>query len=215
MEVTSSPTQLGCGRDIDDVWDNINDPPTRHELVCPYCQAARSDLADLVKVTRAYHHQDSTDPDLEANPAVIDRILAIAHAEVRRGRRLPLDRPATGQASDLTVSEQTVAAVIRRIGDRGGSIQIRRCSVELDTDHDHDHTATATTTATATATANDDALRGASVGVRVSLRVSVDKAAPIVTLINELRQTIIAVVAREVGLDVTNVDVTVEDVHDA
>ena len=55
-----------------------------------------------------------------------------ARAEVRRGRRLPLDEPvADGTVSDLSVSEQTVAAAVRRAGDAVPGVEVRRCRVEL------------------------------------------------------------------------------------
>lgn len=227
MEVTASPTtsaspgstyrsgsaastQLGCGRDIDEVWDNITNPPTPHELGCPYCRAARSDLAELNTATRDLYKQDTTDPDLQASPKVLDRILAIARAEVRRGRGLPLDRVEPGRASDLTVSEQTVTALIRRTGDRTENIQIRRCGIELDND-EHGPTPAGD----ATNLVGQDPSQLPSSQVRVSLKVSAGKAAPIVSAVNELRQAIIEVVGREVGLITTRVDITVEDLHDA
>lgn len=206
---SASSTQLGCGRSIDDVWDNITNPPTPHEMTCPYCRAARSDLAELSKATHDLHEQDTTDTDLQASPDVLDRILAVARAEVRRGRGLPLDRVRPGRASDLTISEQTVAALIRRTGDRTEHLQIRRCAIELVSDDPSD-------TPTSNDTNSDKGPQAASepARVKVSLQVSSGRTA-IVWAVNELRQTIIDVVGREVGLAVTRVDVTVEDIHDA
>ena len=202
---SGSSTQLGCGRSIDDVWDNITNPPTRHEMGCPYCRAARSDLAALNKATRDLYEQDTTDTDLQASPDVLDRVLAVARAEVRRGRRLPLDRVGPGRVSDLTVSEQTVAALIRRTGDRTADIQIRRCAVDLS-----DETPPVDTDMTRSDAANIDPVQ-----VEVSLRVSVSKKSPIVRAVNDLRRAIIDVVDREVGMIVSAVHVTVEDIHDA
>ena len=126
MALAPPGTQLGCGRDIDEVWDRIGRAPDAHERVCPYCQAARADLAGLARATQAMRDDDTTNPDLEPSPGVLDRILAVARAEVRRGRRLPLDQPDADATGVNTVSEQAVTAAIRRTGDQMREVQIRR-----------------------------------------------------------------------------------------
>lgn len=191
----SSSTRLGCGRDIDEVWAGVDRPATPHEQTCPFCSAARESMRELGRVTAELRTQDEEDPDLQAGPQVIARILDIARSEARRSRRLPLSKPRPGQVVDeLTVSEQAVAAVVRRTGDRYGGVQVRRCSIDL-----------------VDATVQEE--QGAS-DVRVSLRVSVAADVSIPVLSAELRSAVMAVVDREVGINVVGVDLVVEDVHE-
>jgi hypothetical protein len=199
MAVAASSTQLGCGRDIDQVWDHLHRAPDAHELTCPFCQAARDDLGRLASATRALRDDDAGNPDLEPGAHVLDRILTVARAEVRRGRRLPLDRPTADQTSPNTVSEQAVTAVIRRIGDQNSHVQIRRCALTVDPDD---------------TAAESDVGPGPAV-VAVSLRVSVEAGRPIAEVSDQLRASVIDIVAREVGMHVISVDITVEDIHDA
>lgn len=198
MAVTRTSTQLGCGRSIDDVWLGIGRAPDRHELGCPFCGAARSDLAGLAQATAGMRKADEHDPDLRAAPEVVDRVMAIARSEVRRGRRLPLHQPTAGSLSNLSVSEQAVTAVIRRVGDRGGLVQIRRCRLQVVPPD-----ATARTA------------RPSPTAVRVSLKVTVKAGTAILAVVEDLRLAIIAAVEREVGIDVQTIDIAVEDVFDA
>ena len=203
----SSSTRLGCGRDIDEVWANIDEPPTPHEQTCPFCGAARESLHALERATAALRSADDEDPELQAGPQVVERILEVARSEARRSRRLPLSKPRPGQVSDeLTVSEQAVAAVVRRTGDRHGGLQVRRCSIDLVTG------GPVVELGPETGTDPDD---GTPSDVRVSLQVSVAGNVSIPLLTRELRSAVIEVVEREVGMNVVNVEISVEDVHDA
>lgn len=204
MDVTSpSVDRLGCGREIDDVWNNADHPPTAHELTCADCKGARASLADLAGATQRLRQEESDDETLQIGPQVIERVLKVARSEVRRGRRLPLHQPGPGRVSELTVSEQAVASVIRRVGDQSDRVQVRRCSIQL---ANPDLTPDAATS---------DVLRKSPSEVRVTLRVSVACGAPIAEVVDEVRVAIIDTVDREVGLTVLAVDVLVEDVHDA
>lgn len=198
----SSSTQLGCGRDIDQVWDRLDQAPDAHELTCPYCQAARADLARLAEATRAMRQDDATNPDLEPGPGVLDRILAVARAEVRRGRRLPLDQPDPDRTTANSVSEQAVTAVVRRTGDRSGSVQIRRCTLALDDSPG------------AVDVPGGDVVDRGPAAVTVFLQVSVSQDAAIAAATDELRAAVIEAVFQEVGMRVVAVNITVEDLHD-
>lgn len=236
MAVAPSSTALGCGRDIDQVWDHLGAAPDAHELTCPFCQAARADLADLGRATQAMRDDNTTNPDLQPSSGVLDRILTIARAEVRRGRRLPLDQPGEDLTSFNTVSEQAVSAVVRRVGDRTRQIQIRRCALTLDdsfrgVSHEAERAARQQPdtiagpvvaddpAATALASVDPDStLRGVldtgPAAVAVSLRVSVAHDAPILEASEQLRRAIVAAVKQEVGVDVSAVHIHVEDLHD-
>ena len=219
---TPSSTQLGCGRDIDQVWDHLDQAPDAHELTCPYCRAARTYLAGLASATQAMRDDDATNPDLEPGPGVLDRILAVARAEVRRGRRLPLDQPRADVTSPNTVSEQAVTAVVRRVGDRTRQVQIRRCALTLANPASERPGVTTTSASSTRAPSRPRLLRtpGEALGagpatVAVSLKVSVAADLAIVDATNQLRTAINEAIEAEVGMRVVSVDITVEDVHDA
>ncbi|SDU89733.1 hypothetical protein SAMN04488544_1622 [Microlunatus sagamiharensis] len=201
----SSSTQLGCGRDIDDVWANVDRPPTAHEQECPFCGPARASLQELERATADLRAADDVDPELQPGPLVVDRILEVARSEARRSRRLPLSKPVAGEVTaDLTVSEQAVAAVVRRTGDALGGLQVRRCSVEVVEEPAPDP-GTSTDISTEAARVPSD--------VRVSLRISIGPGVSIPLLSEEVRRAVVAVVEREVGMNVIGVDIVVEDVH--
>ena len=222
MALAPPSTQLGCGRDIDEVWDRINRASDAHELTCPYCQAARADLAGLANATQAMRDDDTTNPDLDPGPHVLDRILAVARAEVRRGRRLPLDQPGADPTSVNTVSEQAVTATIRRTGDRLPGVQIRRCVITADPS-DRLESLTSDSAAPGEFTRGgptSDSAPGLLTGrgpaaVAVSLRISVATHRSVVDVSNQLRAAVIDAVMQEVGMYVVAVDIAVEDLHNA
>lgn len=223
MAVNSS-TRLGCGRDIDDVWDNIHHAPDAHEATCPDCSAARDSLSDLVDATSRMHSEDDADAQLQASPQVLTRILDVARSEVRRGRRLPLSKPRPGEIStDLSVSEQAIVSVVRRACDRDPLVHLRRCRVELvtapgDTVLDvtvMDDAAIVRTDTTVDDTGLDivllDELEPSD--VRLFLRVSVDVTASIPQATRDLRRDLEQVMTSEVGMNVVDIEIIVEDVH--
>jgi len=201
MAVNTS-TRLGCGNDIDDVWDNISNPPNTHEQTCPDCTAARDSLAGLADATSRTHRDDNTDTQLQTSPLILTRILDVARSEVRRGRRLPLSKALPHQIhADLTVSEQTVAAVVRRAGDRNPLVHIRRCHVEF-VEQAHE------------APPLDSAVREqAPSDVRLAVSISIDASVSIPHVTQDLRRDLANAVTNEVGINVVNVKIEVEDVH--
>lgn len=213
MALATTSTQLGCGRDVDEVWNHLDRAPDAHERTCPYCQAARADLAGLAEATRAMRDDEDQNPDRQPGPHVLDRILSVARAEVRRGRRLPLDQPTDADTSPNTVSEQTVTAVVRRAGDLNRQVQVRRCTVTTYLGDTATSGRVRPPRAVPAATPDESAPGPAP--VRVSLRVSVAWNLPIAVACDRLRASVIDAVAREVGLNVVSVDIAVEDVHDA
>lgn len=186
--------RLGCGRTIAQVWERIDVPPDEHEATCPDCSDARRSLQHLATSTRELRSRDEQDRLLQVPDGVLDRVLDVARAEVRRGRTLPLRQPAPEADPTLTVSEQTVADLVRRVADRDPDVEARRCSVaEL-----------------------EDGTRppGEVAALRVELRLSVAVGAPIPAVTAGLRRQIVEEVADVVGVVVPRVDLIVEDVHD-
>lgn len=223
-------TKLGCGRTIDDVWDRVGQPPDEHEATCSDCQAARTNLDELAQATQAMAAADVADPTLHASPSVISRILQVARAEVRRGKIIPLfHSPPHGEpqgaASDLGISEQTIAGVVRRTCDQMLGIEARRCHVELyvpDPGHHTSHGTSHGTVSGAPAGPLDDSLAETVAGltsgrrlveVRVRLSLSVAPRVAIAPLAHDVRARVITALAEQVGVLARAVDVVVEDVH--
>lgn len=201
----TDPNRLGCGRSIDDVWARIDLPPDPHERTCPDCQAARHDLGDLAIATRRVVATDKADPALRLDPTALTSILEIARAEVRRGRRIPMEQPPPGQARDeLTVSEQTLANLIRRTSDEIDGLEARRCTVAL-SEHDSPDNPPE-------AGASQPEAPPAPTEITVGLRISVASTAAIPALTQLLRERVRTAVELEVGIAATTINITVEDI---
>lgn len=211
-----STSRLACGRDIDEVWERIESAPDEHERTCPHCRNARADLGNLARLTARQRQQDQDDPELEPDPAVLGRIMVIARAEVRRGRRLPLDEPDGGTpTAELTVSEQAVSASARRAGDAVDGVLVERCVVVL-----------VPAGAGSTGRAPDPVGAGGGLEVPesyrasrpstvdVTLQVSVSTAVSIPEVARQVRSNVMRRVNDEVGIDVRRIDIDVRDAHD-
>jgi uncharacterized alkaline shock family protein YloU len=203
----TDPNRLGCGRSIDDVWAHVDLPTDPHEQTCPDCQAARHDLGDLAAATRGLVAADKADPALRLNSGAITGILEIARAEVRRGRRIPMEQPRPGAAGDeLTVSEQTLANLIRRTSDEIDGLEARRSAVAL-SKHDPLNEG-----APGPETRQPETL-AAPAEITVDLRISVAPTAAIPALTRLLRDRVRTAIDLEVGITATVINITVEDIY--
>ncbi|MEO7060893.1 MAG: hypothetical protein ABI083_14325 [Lapillicoccus sp.] len=213
-------TRLGCGRDVEDVWETIDHPADDHERGCAYCGQARAELAALSAATQDLTTADRQDDRLRVPDQMFTDVLAIVHTEVRRGRTIPLQRRATGRGGpvtetglpDLTVSELVIATVVRETCDRNPDIEIRRVSID----------ATAPTPAPARATrglgADDDTGPDPEDrepnDVSMALEATVSATAAIPLLLTGLRAAIQTAVATRIGVTVSRIDVDVQDLTD-
>lgn len=203
----TDPNRLGCGRSIDDVWAGVDLPPDPHEQACPYCQAARHDLGDLAAATRGVVAADKADPALRLDSGAITGILEIARAEVRRGRRIPMDQPRPGAAGDeLTVSEQTLANLIRRTSDEIDGLEARRSAVALSKHDPLNESAPGLET-------RQPEMLAAPAEITVDLRISVAPTAAIPALTRLLRDRVRTAIDLEVGITATVINITVEDIY--
>lgn len=202
----TDPNRLGCGRSIDDVWARVDLPPDPHEQTCPDCQAARHDLSDLATATRGIVAADKADPALRLDSGAITGILEIARAEVRRGRRIPMEQPRAGAAGDeLTVSEQTLANLIRRTSDEIDGLEARRSAVALSKHDPLNEGAPEPETRQPELAAPTE--------ITVDLRISVAPNAAIPALTRLLRDRVRTAIDLEVGITATVINITVEDIH--
>lgn len=208
MAVTET-TRLGCGRDVDDVWDGIDQPPNEHEQSCPYCTRARADLAELSSATQEMTAADRQDPALRVPAQRLSDILTIVRTEVRRGRTIPLQRRPDvekGWVADLAVSEQVVATVVRETCDRNPDVEVRRVSIDAASSvpHDPDHPHT-----------GSDMVALEPAEVVLDLQLTVSNTSRIPDLLDTLRADLTAAVAAQIGVSVSHINVLVQDLHDA
>lgn len=192
---------LGCGRTIEQVWANIEHPPTAHEAGCEHCTAARDSLHTLQQMTaqsRAAEQHADQDPDEELHPSARVRanVIAIARAEVRRARRIPV---VTTEHGPILISEQTLLALIRAAIDSVPGMRARR----LQLSHPSVHT---------NGPAAPDALVPAL--KQVTCRVAVAPGVAIPAATATARDRVAAALARHLRLEPESVDIVVEDLYE-
>lgn len=215
MAMSERPSsRLACGRDMDAVWDRIGSAPDEHERGCPHCEQARRDLAELASLTALEREAERTAPGLEPDPAVLGRIMDVARAEVRRGRRFPLDEPEVSEpAPELTVSEQAVSASARRAGDAVPGVEVERCVVSLVVDGRGPRQASPDG-ARALRPEPDSYSSTRPSRVEATLQITVPVSASIPAVAAEVRSGVRRRVSSEVGVDVVRVDIEVRDTRD-
>lgn len=216
MALNDTP-RLPCGRPVDQVWMDLESPPTPHEQGCVYCQAARRSLDNLTAATQALQKADDSNPDLQPSASMTANVMKVARAEVRRARRIPLDQPWPGANADmsLTISEQAIATVIRHIADTSTEgPEARHCRIEVDL-------TTPPGTVSNDAGAEDSAVdsegvdgSGEATRLQVELTVSLPAGAPLHIAANSLRTAIAEGVLDQLGLIASRIDIVVEDTHD-
>ncbi|MFC6419239.1 hypothetical protein ACFP7B_14360 [Sanguibacter inulinus] len=207
-------SRLACGRDMDAVWDRIGSPPDEHERGCPHCEQARRDLGELASLTALEREAERTAPGLEPDPAVLGRIMDVARAEVRRGRRFPLDEPEVSEpAPELTVSEQAVSASARRAGDAVPGVEVERCVVSLVVDGRGPWQASPVGVLDLRQ-GPDSYGRARPSRVEATLQITVPVSASIPAVAAEVRSSVRRRVSSEVGVDVVRVDIEVRDTRD-
>lgn len=204
--------RLGCGRDIDELWAAMPHPPDDHERSCAFCQEARASMTPLAEATAQMRTAEREDPALP-DPGVLARVMEIARAEVRRARLLPLDEPEPDEGTpELTISEQTVAAVARRAADLVLGVQVRRSRVELVPAAELPSGTPEPAAVVEVGQSSLGTRRPAS--VRVALQISVASTASIPQATREVRTTVMEAIKEEVGVNPVVVDIAVQDVHD-
>ncbi|WP_326567174.1 Asp23/Gls24 family envelope stress response protein [Amycolatopsis rhabdoformis] len=112
---------LPCGRDLDELWDRLDDGADEHQAGCPHCGTARASLLALREATAELVAEPDPVP-----PNLVGRIMSAVRAEARRGQMLDLPTPEPGR---VEVSEAAVAVVLRYAADSVGDVRARRCRV--------------------------------------------------------------------------------------
>lgn len=201
---------LGCGHSIDEVWANIDHPPTAHETSCTLCGAARQSLQSLRAATAGYQDLEAhdagpeTDEALRPRPRVRENILAVARAEVRRGRRIPIAATALGP---VMLSEQALVSLIRGAADSVAGVRARRISLTAPIVAEPGHR-TGTD-------ADPDGGAPAVVLEQVTCRIAVSHTVSAPRVADTVRDHVIVALSRHVAIDPKAVNIVVEDLYDA
>lgn len=188
--------RLGCGRELDDLWASIDDPPTAHEQSCPDCRQARAALHHLASVTEAMREADPQDPGLQPGDRVRNAIMMVARAEVRRGRRAPLRTTTLGT---IDISEQALTALIRFAAGTLPGVHARRCTISTSGE------------------GRRTPIAGEAVDVgdiRITLKVAVASSVSIPATMVALRERVGTVVQAQTSITMAQIDIVVEDLYD-
>jgi hypothetical protein len=188
-------SRLGCGRLIDELWDTADQPPNEHELSCPFCQQARTNLQALSDATDALTAHEDESPDFTPSMRVKDLVMQLVHVEVRRGQAIPLLTPELVDAApELSISEQAVLDVVWRTADAIPGLVARHCAVRL---HPLDQQP------------------GLPAVVHIDLHIAVASYVSIPQITDVVRAQLSERIAAETGLSTRRVSITVEDLFDA
>jgi hypothetical protein len=189
MAVTEKTSRtLDCGTTIEQLSDYLaagRIPRDAHMESCPECLNALQGLARVSKLSRELLEQDIADlPPAPEN--WIKGIIDNIQNEVRAGRSLPLHHP--DARVSLSVTEGAVRALIRSVGDEISGLVIGRCALNGDVEEP-----------------------GAP--IQVSITASVAWGRSISTLTAQLRERVLEMLRRHTELNVTTIDVEIEDLH--
>ncbi|CAM3130698.1 hypothetical protein PSET11_00239 [Arthrobacter ulcerisalmonis] len=208
MAMNSEHLRLGCGRDLDEFWAAIDEPPTAHEWSCPDCQSARNALYHLASVTESMRERDRTEPSLQPGNRVREAVMMVARAEIRRGRKTPLKKTPLGR---IDISEQALTALIRFAASTLPGVRARRCSITSPPEMTGPSQPAADPQAPGQpAPASDQS----SAGLTVELQVALASTVRIPDTLAQLRERVGAVVEAQTSLVISTINISVEDLYD-
>ncbi|MEQ3553060.1 Asp23/Gls24 family envelope stress response protein [Pseudonocardia nematodicida] len=175
---------LACGRDAADVWEHADAGALDdHERTCPHCRSAWADHDRLgVLVTRM---AEESRESLRPPPSVLAQVMGAVVADLRPHELLEI-------GPDAWLSRPAAEAALRHAVDTMGGLRALRCRVEQETG-EPDGTGVGP--------------RPVWVRVTVAARFGVDLA----SVTARVRQMIVTVGERAIGVPVTGVDIHVED----
>jgi uncharacterized alkaline shock family protein YloU len=179
---------LDCGRSVDELEDYLDagEPRDVHIDQCPECQQALDSLKRMRRVTAELVQNDADHAPEEVVEGWLKGLVGQLALEVRAGRQIPLHHD--NERARLSITEGAVRALIRDAGDRVPGIVVGRSSFEGDVTEP-----------------------GAPVSVLVT--ASARHGVNLVQIAADLRSAILADLARHTELNVTAVDVRVDDLY--
>ncbi|MBG6215455.1 hypothetical protein RCH23_003391 [Cryobacterium sp. CAN_C3] len=184
----NEPRTLDCGKTVEELSAYLaagRTPSDPRIETCPECLNALQGLARVSQLFQDLIAQDVA--DLPAPPYNwFQDIMTNIHHEVRAGRSLPLPHPDT--RVDLSVTEGAVLALIRTVGDTVPGLLIGTSHLEGNVEEP-----------------------GAPVDVSVTASVLWNQ--PIPDAAHTLRTLISDALATHTALNVTAINITIEDLH--
>jgi uncharacterized alkaline shock family protein YloU len=188
MTEEDAPTTLDCGRTIDELADYLDAgrvPRDPHIETCPECLNAIEALERVGQLSRDLVADDAA--RLPAPPdSWFERILSTIHSELRAGRSFPISHP--DPRVHITVTEGAVRALLRTTGDALDGVYISQTRIDGDAE-----------------------TPGAP--VEIHLGASIRWGTSIPELTGQLRRLAYEALEAHTELNVTAVNVTVEDIH--
>lgn len=163
--------------------------PAHHKLAhhidsCPECTRKIASLSKLHDL--AATALDRETQEQEADTSWVDSLLNNLVFEARSGRSIPLEAPS--ERVRLSQSEGAVVAAARAVADRIEGVMIGRCRL-----------------------VGDVQTYGAPVTVQVTVSVCLGQQIPL--LIQLLREALTSEFSRVSELNITGIDITVQDLH--
>ncbi|GAA4773455.1 Asp23/Gls24 family envelope stress response protein [Microbacterium gilvum] len=186
--MSTDEPRLDCGRTLEELSDYLESgrsPRDAHIESCPECLNALDTLEGAGRLSRALVAVDaSTLP--EPPESWFQGILGAIALELRAGRDLPLHHP--DPRVDLSITEGAVHALLRTAGDGVDGVFIGRTAIDGDAE-----------------------TPGAPVTVR--LTASIAWPLDVAAVSEELRARAFAALRQHTELNVTAVDIRVDDIH--
>ncbi len=202
MAVEDVP-RLGCGRSIDQIWATIDQPPNTHEQKCEQCHTARERLKKLNEATRSLRESDLHNDSLKPRVSVLDGVMDVARAEIRRSSRILMHNQDHGTTE---ISEQALSSVIRFAAKAVPGVHARRCHIQIRSS-ENELSSHVRLPAHPHATNNDPRLI-------INLRVAAASNIDIPRTVDSVRQRINSAIAACVGINAGTINITVEDLYD-
>lgn len=194
MEIANEPL-LGCGRSLDSIWEALEFGPDAHQKECPYCQEAWLHASSVEEATRELRDSDVEDTTLSLDSNFTRKVMDIARAEIRRGRKIPI---LEGPAGNVTVSEQTLTALVRSALEDMPEVHARRCRIDISMREP--------------SAAGENTVLRTGETMKIDLRVATLSTVEIRQTAEKARQLITQKLMGSLGTRIDAVNITVEDI---
>lgn len=197
------PTRLPCGVAYGDllaqVADHTEPVDVHHQATCPHCRAT---LAELTELWGPVHELAAE--DVRAPRDLLASVMAQIHELARHTwfTYLPTERGHT------RIAARVVAAVARLAAE-----EVPDVTLALGAGRTSPFTSPAHIAGPQTEAATDVGVAGSH--VVIDIQVAVEMGADIPAIAHQVRAHITHVIAAQLGLTTTEVNITVADVHDA
>ncbi|MGP3690952.1 Asp23/Gls24 family envelope stress response protein [Streptomyces sp. IBSNAI002] len=178
---------LACGRDLASVWEQAGGPGTDpHTDACAYCREA---VADLEHLRAAALPPPSTPPADIDTAAVVRRVMDAVRLELRPGRNLPL-----GEVDeDSWIYESVAARTLRAAAEDVPGVRAGSCRI----------------------TPPGSRTRSTRGPVTVHIGITVGYGHDLQATTQAVRERLTCAARERLGMAVSDLHVTVTDLHDA